>query len=326
MKGRFRTMLAASILLAVPLLVGAVAPQRYDLPGYLLELDGAPAGVMASLQGGNVHAEVLTEPAGPDGFGRKRLGQPQVEPFEMQVGFGMSQPVYDWMAAFLRMEVRPKDGAVVASSGLTRRAFTGAVITEITLPAMDAASKEAGYLTVKFAPEQVRYGRGSAGKSGAKAPPAPSRSAAQKQWPLANFRLEIDGLDARRVSRIDPITVRQPAMEDGAGSSRRPERAPGPVEISNLKITLSATQADDWLAWYEDFVIEGHNGPEQEKSGSISLLAANQKELLATVRLHNLGIVAVREVRNESGAASAQRYEVELYVERMELEVPRVKQ
>ena len=37
-----------------------------------------------------------------------------------------------------------------------RRTFTGALITEVTFPALDGAAKEPAYLTVKFAVESMK--------------------------------------------------------------------------------------------------------------------------------------------------------------------------
>ena len=318
-----RFALVAWLVLLLPVVLGSTAPLNQVPARSLLELDGVQAGATMGVQGGGAYAEVITEAAGPEPYGRKHLGPPQYEEFEMRVDLGMARPVYDWIAAAWRQDAQRKDGAVVAAdfngAVMSRREFTDAMITETVIPAMDASSRDPGYLTVKFAPEQVRTVQGS--KEKVAAPSAKSKST--RSWVVSNFRLAIDGLDARRVSKIDAITVKQPTVLSGVGEARETRKEPGKVEFPNLKITLPAADAQSWIAWHEDFVIKGNNGQEKERNGKLELLAADGKQVLATVRLYNVGIVSIREATSEAGAANVLRYSVEMYVERMEFEGPR---
>ena len=69
----------------------------------------------------------------------------------------MPKPLFDWIAATLTMSYMRKNGAIITADynrvEQSRLQFNNALITEIGIPACDAASKELGYLTVKFAPE-----------------------------------------------------------------------------------------------------------------------------------------------------------------------------
>lgn len=323
MRKRFPIMLAGLLVLALPFIMGPAAARNYVSANYMLELDGAQSGLIKSVQGGNVYAEVVNEAVGPDYFSRKHISQPKYEDFELQVGFSMAKPVYDWIAASWKGNYQRKNGAVVAAdytyNATSKREFANALLTETTFPAMDAASKEPGYLTLKFSPESVRYGKASGDKA-----QLPAAKGEQKQWLPSNFRLQIDGLDASRVAKIDAFTVKQKVTADAVGDARDYQREPGKLEFPNLVITLSAADADAWIAWHEDFVIKGNNGQEKEKNGTLGLLATNRQDVLATVRLYNMGIVSIREAANETGADAVQRYVAELYVERMELEGPGV--
>ena len=61
--------------------------------------------------------------------------------------------------------------------------------------------------------------------------------------------------------------------------------------------------------------MKGNASDKSERSGRLVLLGPNLKDELAEVRLHNLGIIALRSL----GEGSVSELEAELYVERLEL-------
>jgi hypothetical protein len=158
---------------------------------FFLNLDGAPCGFVKSVDGGGIAAEVIHEPSGPSQFVKKNIGPLKYEDVTLQVGLSMAKAVYDWIAADYRLEAR------------STREFFNALITETTIPAMDASSKEPAYLTLKLAPEYTRFKRASGKVTGA------DGKGRQKLWLPSNFRLEIAGPDYKRVSRIEAFTVKQ---------------------------------------------------------------------------------------------------------------------
>ena len=72
----------------------------------------------------------------------------------------------------------------------------------------------------------------------------------------------------------------------------------------------------NWLAWYEDFVIRGNNGPERERTFTLELLNATGT-ILSTLRGSGVGIVAMRALPVTGG--TIRQVQVELYVERLEI-------
>ena len=126
--------------------------------------------------------------------------------------------MYQWIqAAWTTNDVR-KNGSIVASDynlvARSEREFFDALITEVTIPAMDAASKNQCYMTVKFAPEMVRMNKASG-----KVTSAPV-AATKEMWLASNFRLEIAGLDCSKVSAIGSFGVRRAAAADTIGDAR----------------------------------------------------------------------------------------------------------
>lgn len=280
-------------------------PERTTAAGrFALLLDGSKTvGYLKSLSGGSVSADVIEEAPGPDGFAKKHIGAPRYQDFTVQVDVSMTNDLYDWINASLVSKPQRKSGAIVAHDfnyeAKSRREFFSALIGEVSFPGCDAASKDASFLTVKFAPEYTRYTKASGKLAG-----VPSKI--QKPWVPSNFRLTIDGLDCTRVSKIDPFAVKQTISE----------RVPGKIEFPNLTCWLPEAYAATWLAWHEDFVIAGMNSDDREKSGTLELLAPDLKETLLTIEFHNVGIFNI----NLPGTAADDQIpmvSVDLYCERM---------
>jgi hypothetical protein len=274
--------------------------------GFAFILDGSKTvGYLKSFSGGAVSADVIHEAIGPDGFAKKHIGPPRYQEFTVQVDMSMTNDLYDWINASWQLRRQRKSGAVVAHDfnyqARSRREFFSALITEVGFPACDAVSKDPSYLTVKFAPEYTRYAKAS-GKIAA------TVSKTQKVWLPSNFRLTIDGLDCSRVTKIDGFSVTQ--RNNGIEASG--------LEFPNLTVWLPEALAETWLAWHENFVVNGANSDDQEKSGTLEFLAPDLKETLLTISFGNVGIFNL----NVSGAASgdqAATVSAEIYCERMEL-------
>lgn len=296
-----------------------ISPRSYSAANHALELDGVKCGFLRSVEGGEVTAEVIEERgAGP--FVAKHLGSPKYGEIDMEIGFSVGRPVFDWISATLQGNHQRKKGALLACTHKlevqSQTDFHEAVVAEIGFPACDAASKEPGYLTLRIAPEYLRTrkgdGRRMAGEFG---------KGEQKLWLPGNFRLEIPGLDCSRVSRIDPMVVKVARAKESVGDRRDHELAPARLDIPNLRITLAERTVESWAAWHEDFVVNGNNGQEFEKSGSLVFLSPNRKDELARLDLFNLGIFRLAQERG-AAADQASRAVAELYCERMEMRMP----
>ncbi|HET9674690.1 MAG TPA: phage tail protein [Gaiellaceae bacterium] len=280
---------------------------------FALELDGAAAGFVKSVEGGDISADVVAEPVGQQPFAKKHIGNVKYEEFTLGMELGMSADVYEWIAGSWAGTSTRRNGAIVeADANLEvkmRREFRDALVTETTVPALDASAKSPAELTVRVAPDSITRTKGS-GKL--------ARAAAkQKQWLVANFRLELGDLDAKTVSKIDAFTVKQTVAADGLGARRDHRREPGTIEFPNLRVTLAESGAQTWNDWFDDFVVKGNNGDDREKNGSIVFLDPSLKQELGRVDLKNVGIFALR--RPSPAGDRVARVTAELYVESMEL-------
>ena len=230
----------------------------------------------------------------------------------------MSRPLYNWIKASLDGKAERKNGSVIACDfdykPMSELAFSSAILTEFGMPALDASAKDPAYMALKFQPESTRRRPVAAA--------CPASTGKQKMFFPGNFRIVIDGIDATRVSKIDAFTIKQGIVSGDVGGGRTAQIEPAKLEFPNLVITLQAASAQTWQAWYEDFAIKGNNGDDREKSGVIELLGEG-KTVLARLRLSNLGIVRLAPVP-EPGVEKATPSQItaELYVERIQLEVP----
>ncbi len=299
----------------------ADAKRSYVSGNFFMELDGVKCGFIRSIAGGGVSAEVINELGGPNYFIKKHVGQPIYLPFTMDVGFSMTKGVYEWIRQMWSMNLQRRNCAITSLDyNLTPKVtmqYSNCLLTEVTIPACDGASKEPAYMSFTIAPELARQ-----------VTPAQTNSKAygeygkneQKMWLPSNFVLQIDGLDCTKVNKIDSFTVKWGAITDDIGAARDYLKTPGKLDFPNLKISLADITADTWRKWFDEFVVKGNNGETNEKNGTLLLLPPNgdRTKPLCTIILHNLGIYKLEREKAQVGADQIKRVTAELYCERME--------
>jgi hypothetical protein len=294
-------------------LLGTANLRAVQAGAFALRLDSKNASEITLLtgsEGGGIYADVIAVQEGGDPFARKHLGAPKYEPFAIPIGLTASPAAFDWIAGSWGANPAARSGAILAVDTAfdirSEVAFFDALIVETRIPTLDAASKAAGSLTVRFQPVGIEP------KSGAgKLNLALTKS---KLWRTSNFRLEIDGLDCKKVSRIQSFAVTRPVLQvtDGSGGT---VQVPGRVTFPNLTITFSQVSAASWRDWHRSFVVEGNNGDSFERSGHISFLAQDAKTELSRIELHHLGIIRIADVPSDGIGLLA----AELYCEQMVL-------
>ena len=111
-----------------------------------LELDGGAAQRLSSAEGGFATADVIVEKLGSDHIQHKHLGAIKYEPITVTSGVVTSKDLYDWLEGTLSQAYALKNGSIIAvdadGKDLSRLEFHQALISEISFPALDAASKE----------------------------------------------------------------------------------------------------------------------------------------------------------------------------------------
>jgi phage tail-like protein len=293
--------------------VAGAAPRGFAAGSFALELDGKVAGVVAAFQGGNVVADVVEVSSGGDGsFPGKSLGKLHYEEITVEVPLSMDAALWAWVDDMLKGSASRRAGAILfldVNQNVTRRLeFNRALLTEVSIPALDAASKDAGQLRITFQPESTQLKPG-AGKLSS---PAATK---QKLWHTANFRLSVGSLPCGRVNKIEALTIKQKVTEFREGTEREPQILPGKLEFPNLVCTFAAIDVSPWQAFFDDFVLKENDRNEDELGGTLELMSPDLKTALATLQFFHLGIFRLAPEELPPSSTNVQRFEASLYSE-----------
>jgi hypothetical protein len=287
---------------------------------YALELDGIVAGWVFSAEGGHPAAEVISDKVGTDHHVRKHIANIKYEDITVNCGMGMSKHFYQWIKDSFSQDWVRKNGTLYTCTFDNKiykaMDFHEALVTEVGLPALDAASKDAAKLQLKIAPMITRSKRGS----GSIGPSSyPLGRGQQKRWSPANFRLRIDGLDesVKFTNKIDAMVLKQKVVDDQVGELRDFDREPAALEIPNLVITLPEMNSEKIHHWFQEFVVEGNCSQDNEKTGTLEFLDPGLSKVLGTVTFHHLGIFKMTPDKQESASENIRRVKCEMYCEKM---------
>ena len=319
MQNGMKPLLACAVALIAWSNAGIVAAPPPIRPGvaagmFVLELDGAQVGFVSAVEGGLAFGDVVKE-LGEEFFFKKHLGSTGQRNIRLEFGTGLDQSVYELIGLALQGQGPRLNGAILRAdfngNVRSRLEFTRALITEVTFPAADGASKDPARLSIVLSPEQTALDRSASGKVSVKV-------AKQKNVLASSFRLSIDGLDTKRVTKVDALTVKLPLSENDEGECSRCEGDRPPIDFPHVVVTLSETDADSIYEWFEEFVIAGNNDESQEKAGTLEFLTANLQTTVFTIRFYNLGIFALTPAELQAGSDSLPRLVAAMYCESMD--------
>jgi hypothetical protein len=281
-------------------------PRTYTAGRFALELDGAASELQSATDSGQ-SGLVIEEPLAPGAvIAKKHIANVKWCECTVAAGMGLDKGFYNWIQQSFDKSFARKSGSVVAAdfdyNELSRLNFQDGVITELTMPALDAGSKDAAKLLVTIGSSSFDHAAGR----------YPLNAKHQKMWSPANFRLSIDGVDTRRVSKIDSFTIKQSITEDAKGV-----KVPGKIEIPDLSISIADEDAGSITAWLEDFIVNGHNGEDFERGGKLEYLAPDNRTVLATLSLTRVGIFkgTAEPSENNSDKLRAARIGFRIYCE-----------
>lgn len=285
---------------------------------FYLDLDHQAAGWLLTSEGGQASTESVNERLAGGHPVRKHAGNVKVDDIAITCGAAMSKPFYDWLEKSLQYDYSRKDGAIVTCDydfqEIARLDFNEALIAEVGFPALDASSKEPGKFNLKIATEYAEMKYNASGAAPYQAPIFPDK---QKRWSAANFRLQIDGMDCKRVLKVDAITIKQNIVENAIGERLIYQKEPAQIDFPSLIITIPENEIEPWYKWHKDFVMDGKSAPEAEKSGSLAFLTSNLGTELFSLSFSNLGIIKFTPDKHESASDKLRYVRVEMYCEAM---------
>lgn len=297
-----------------------MADQRTYTGGrFALDIDGFNVGFLKKFSGLAMEADIVANDLGPDNVQKKHVANVKWTPAKATIGIGMGKGMYDWIKAAFDKGYITKNGTFTsadfnykAQSALT---FSNALITEVTVPKLDGSSKDAAYFDIGFEAEQVRWAKGGGedirGKIGPK----------QKQWLCSNFKVEIGGLPCQRVATIDSFTWKCAVASDMLGVFCENTKHPAKVTVPDLKLSISYADHDAWSQAAKKWFIDGHRTEADEMTGRIVFLGPNMREELGEITLMNVGFKKFSDEDAEANSEKIKRFNVELYVEKMEFKL-----
>ena len=184
---------------------------------------------------------------------------------------------------------------------------------KITIPEMSKDCKETDYFTIEKDAKTIRY------KSEPQELPGTSDKVSSKKWLCNNFKLEVGDLPNDRVAKIDSFTWNTEALEHIQQSGQEDSEQHASAEISELKLTISMLDIDDWQSWFkESSSIEDKR--KNEKSGKLTFLGPDLGDTLITISFSQIGIISLEQEAIEPDNDNVARFTVELYAEQTKLD------
>jgi hypothetical protein len=292
-------------------------------------IDGKQTGLLRSIEGGNVHADVMTYNlnGGPGQIARYRqLGKPKFDDIKIQAGVAAGKPFFDWVSDFFSGKVTRHDGQIVAADFYykerARREFTAALIKEFTFPKLDASDKSPAFLTVAFAVENVTFTTTPQG-SGASILDS-NRMDSQKSWKSCNFRFTLSGFEdsVRRVTKIDSFTVKQNIVEYHQGGLLAPTKTPTFMDTPNITFYVPEADAQPFIDHFTNenkISIKNEVPKKSPLNGSITAIDNAMKDVF-DLSFTGCDIVSISPDRADSTTEEIKLVKIELYVETMAFE------
>lgn len=281
----------------------------YDDPGYL-----------KSVEGGSIKGDLIAQQVGGMPWRVKHINNPTIEAITVSVPLSLSNSFMDWVKKSWNGQVERRSGSIISYDHdfkpVHELSFTNALVLETVFPTLDGQSKEPGYITIKFQPETATH---VTSPSGSKIPVV--SPTIQTQWSPANFRLDVDGLDTKRVAKIDSLTIKQNVKPFTVGPEWMYQIEPTTLEYPNITFYISEFSAKPFYDWHNQFVQTGANDPSNEKTGAIVFLDNSLQKELLTIDLFALGCVNILpDKADAAGGDGIRRVKVEMYCEEMKFE------
>lgn len=280
---------------------------------YALDVDGTPVESLKSISGLDMLADIAVEAAAPGAAPGKHVANVSWTPGKAAIGIGMGKGMYEWLKRSFDQGGSTAGGTLAtADFNFKKRSeltFDDALLTSITLPRLDGASKEAGAFDIEFQPERVRVAKGDGSDIRA------TLGTRQQPWLCANFRFELGSLPCARVASIESFTWR---CTPAAGPVFQPPARPT-ITVPDLRVAISAADYDAWAQAAQRWFIDGHHLESDEMSGLITLLTPDLQTPLGAITLDNVGFKRFSQLPPAGGGDALYRFTVDLYVERMSL-------
>ena len=292
-------MLPVSLLAAATLLSPASGDGRSYVQGYFaLSLDNVKCGWVSEVDGGHAVADVVTERLTGDTQQKKHVANIKWSTMSIRSGSGMEPSYYKWVKASFDKKYERRSGELTLGDFKRTAAgpvFTDAIITELGMPALDAASKDAAKMTLDFQPSTAEW--------------VPAVQQGPK-WKGAN-----DWLSSRFAVRLDGIGDACERVEEMHFAFRSETTADGTsvpyIDISSITLTYPETSENALMGWWTKLLASPDQSDQLERSMTILVSTGDG---VMTFSFKGVGVSSVYPERGENGAET-RRIKAEMYCE-----------
>jgi hypothetical protein len=266
-----------------------------------------------------MEADVQANDMAPEIYQKKHVTNVKWTPAKATIGIGMGNGMYTWIRDSFDKGYAYKNGTLVAGDfdfkAQSRLDFQNALITSVTFPKLDGASKDAAYFDIEFDTEQVTWMRGDGSSLQAQV------GAKQKAWLCSNFAVVIGALPCTRVSTVDSFSWKQAVTADYIGQFVLPTKHPAKVTVPTVKLGISMADFDPWADAAKKWFIDGQHLESDEMTGSIKMLGPDMQQSLGEIDLANVGFQKFSPEDLEANSEKIARFSVEMYIESMKFNI-----
>jgi hypothetical protein len=263
----------------------------------VLRVGGTAAASVERYSGGEPFADVVNEPGGLLPYAKKHIGDLHFADLEAQVAVDAHPALFRWIRdAWFGSPDRDQVALDAQGAGIE---LAKARLREVALPALDHASRERRFLTLKIAPRGIR-----------RTAPRDGTEREEREFLAHNFAVSIDSLDCSGVLSVDSISVVTSLPEPG--TKKKPL-----LIFPDIHLYVDADRTEPFREWFDDFVISGNNDDDKEREGSITFQDPMMGDPLCVLTMVHMGIFRIAELPPPD--KGPRKVRVDLYCERMEL-------
>jgi hypothetical protein len=299
----------------------AIDNRSYSAGRFAMEVDRWNVGYMKKVSGFGMQADVYEHQTGPDNVVKKNVAKVSWTTGKVSVGIGMGLGMYQWIRASFDKSYQMRAGILKAGDFnykcMSQLEFTDALITSVTVPKLDGASKDAAYFDVEFQPTDVKWSKGDNSDIRAKIGPK------QKAWLCSNFAVEIGNLPCKRVSSVDTFTWKCSVIPDDIGVHRISTQHPAKVTVPDITLSISNADKGPWQDAAKKWFVDGNHLEGDEMTGRIMFLGPTMdvNKPIGEIELLNVGFKKFAGQDLEANSEKIDRFDVTLYVEQMKFKI-----
>jgi hypothetical protein len=290
---------------------------------FKLVIDGKPVtSYIKSVEGGLINAQAVEEPVGQFNLRGRHLGPRDIEPLQIEFGMAGSKWALDLVDQFIHQRKHHRLSGEIVHADVNMKAqysfeFSEAVITELTLPKLDAAGKDSLLCRVKLQPQDIKFKLGGGAKLNQ------DSIGRQKAWHTSNFRITLDSVgELPYVSSVEALTIKLGHKPMQLPDHFRPDVLPTKVDMPKLSLTQPLSRSASLIKWYQEAVAnqlgpgtaDSAGAKGYETSGSIEYLDATLKQVLYTVEFDGVGMEKFSIPKSEANAPATKMAKFDFYV------------